>query len=194
MNTREHLLDAVDAVISDRGPDGVTLRAIGKQAGLSHTAAAHYFSDKPGLMTAYVTRAWARVADRLIAEAAAADDSRSALVAAAHAYASFAIEEPAAFSVMDRLEYTRVDDADLWKARERGFFALYALIEAHQKSGWATERATLDLLATTWSFVHGFVELWTGGPLWAPYDGQDPIDVLDDLLGPLIDRLDTTAT
>ncbi len=190
MSTRERLLDALDVVIAERGADGVTLRSVGQQAGLSHTAAAHYFSDKPGLMTAYVTRAWGRVADRF--EVAVADhaDTREALFAAAQTYLAFALAEPSAFVVMDRLEYTRVDDADLWAARERGFFGLFALVEAHQRSGWASGRDPLDLLATMWSFVHGFVELWTGGPLWAPYDGNEPADVLERLLGPLLDGLD----
>jgi len=189
VTTQDRLLDAVDAVIAERGPSGVTLRAIGQQAGLSHTAAAHYFQDKPGLMTAYITRAWTRVADRLIASGEESDDGRSALFAAAHAYTSFALAEPAAFSVMDRLELARVEAPELWAARERGFFTLHELIERHQAAGWATERTPLDLLATTWSFVHGFVELWTGGPLWAPYDGHDIHDVLHQLLTGLIDGL-----
>lgn len=191
MTSRDRLLDAIDVVIADKGPSGVTLRAVGQEAGLSHTAAAHYFSDKRGLMTAYVTRAWSRVADRLADAASNPQDPRSALLGAASAYAAFAVDEPAAFSVMDRLEFADVDDGELWQARERGFFALHALIEAHQASGWATHRSPLDLLATTWSFVHGFVELWTGGPLWAPYDGEDLDDVLLGLLGPLVDGLDT---
>lgn len=189
MTTADQLLDAVDDVIAEHGPSGVTLRRVGTQAGLSHTAAAHYFDDKPGLLTAYITRAWNRVADRLEVAAALAD-SRQALEAAAQAYASFAIDEPSAFSVMDRMELTRVDTAELWAARERGFFLLLGMVERHQATGWATDRAPLDLLATTWSFVHGFVELWTGGPLWAPYDGRAMIDVLGELLGPVIDGLD----
>lgn len=189
MSTEHRLLDAVDAVISERGPSGVTLRAVGAHAGLSHTAGAHYFGDKTGLMTAYITRAWTRVADGLSSAIDASTESRDALLAAAQSYVSFAIDEPAAFSVMDRLELTHVDSPELWHARERGFFRLFELIEQHQATGWATDTATLDLLAVTWSFVHGFVELWTGGPLQAPYDGHDVHDVLDDLLGRLLDGL-----
>jgi AcrR family transcriptional regulator len=190
VSTESRLLDAVDAVIAEKGPSGVTLRAVGTHAGLSHTAAAHYFDDKQGLMTAYITRAWTHVADRLIDAAEQTATSRDGLLAAAQAYAAFALDQPAAFSVMDRLELTRVDSPELWAARERGFFTLYELIERHQATGWATERTPLDLLATTWSFVHGFVELWTGGPLWAPYDGHDLHHILEELLSKLLDGLD----
>jgi AcrR family transcriptional regulator len=187
--TEARLLDAVDAVIAERGPSGLTLRAVGTEAGLSHTAAAHYFTDKSGLVTAYVTRAWNRVADGLDEAVASSTDSREQLMAAAVSYADFALREPSAFRIMDRLEMTNVDAPELWHARERGFFTLFGVIERHQTTGWARHREPLDLLATTWAFVHGFVELWVGGPLWAPYDGREIRDVLTDLLGPLLDGL-----
>ena len=185
-DTPTRLLDAVSQVIATHGPAGVTLRRVGEQAELSHTAAAHYFSDKPGLFTAYITRAWERVADRIDA-ASTHDDDRAALRAVAQSYATFALEHPSEFSVMSRLELANVDTPELWAARERGFFALAALIERAQANGWAAGRDPLDLLATTWSLVHGFVDLWVGGPLWAPYDGNE--------LGPTLDRIvDETLT
>lgn len=188
LSTDQRLLDAVDTVIAEHGPSGVTLRRVGAAAGLSHTAAAHYFSDKPGLFTAYITRAWDEVADRL-ARAAALNDERAALLAAGDAYVSFAVENPSAFSVMSRMELTRVDTPELWAARERGFFTLAAIVERGQAAGWATDHEVLDLMAITWGFVHGFVDLWVGGPLWAPYDGHDMSETLQRLLNDLLDRL-----
>lgn len=187
--TAELLLDAVDRVIEQHGPSGVTLRRVGAEAGLSHTAAAHYYRDKPGLFTAYITRAWNIVADGVEGAANLAGD-RAALLNAAQAYARFALEHPSAFSVMGRLELTRVDTAELWAARERGFLTLAALIERAQAAGWATHHDTLDLVATTWGMVHGFVDLWVGGPLAAPYDGNDLQPTLNRVLDNLLDALD----
>jgi len=171
-STDQRLLDAVDTVIADHGPSGVTLRRVGAEAGLSHTAAAHYFKDKPGLYTAYITRSWEQIADRLD-RAAAQDDDRQALLASAEAYASFALESPSAFSVMSRMELARVDTPELWAARERGFFTLAALVERAQAAGWAADRDVLDVMA----------------PLSAPYDGNDMIDTLRRLLSDLLDSL-----
>jgi len=193
LSTPDRLLEAVDAVIAEHGPAGVTLRRVGTAAGLSHTAAAHYYRDKPGLFTAYITRAWEQVADRLDAVASAptdpSDDPNEALINAGLTFAEFALESPSAFSVMSRMELTNVDTPELWAARERGFFTLFAMIEKRQAEGWATDRETLDLVATTWSFVHGFVDLWTGGPLWAPYDGNELIPTLRRLLEQLLTDL-----
>ena len=191
-DTAELLLDALDRVINEYGPSKVTLRRVGDEAGLSHTAAAHYYKDKPGLFTAYITRAWNRVAEGLEAAVEITDD-RDALLAAAESYATFALEQSAAFSVMSRLELTRVDTPELWAARERGFFTLYALIERSQANGWAGWRDPLDLLATTWGMVHGIVDLWTGGPLAAPFDGSELSPVLRRLVNDVLDALDNPA-
>ena len=187
--TDQRLLDALDAVIAEHGPSGVTLRRVGAEAGLSHTAAAHYYKDKPGLFTAYITRAWDLVADQVEAAAALSDD-RDALLAAARGYAAFALEHPSAFSVMSRLELVNVDTPELWAARERGFLTLAALFDRARQNGWATSRDTLDLVAITWGAVHGIVDLWTGGPLAAPFDGHELTDTLIRLVDDLLDMLD----
>lgn len=192
-DTAQRLLDAVDSVISEHGPSGVTLRRVGLQAGLSHTAAAHYYHDKPGLFTAYITRAWSLVADGVEA-AATIDNDREALLAAAHSYATFALEQPSAFSVMSRLELVNVDTPELWAARERGFLTLAALVDRSRANGWAVTHDTLDLVAITWGMVHGIVDLWTGGPLAAPYDGHELTATLARLLNGLLDHLDDPHT
>jgi AcrR family transcriptional regulator len=188
-DTAQRLLDAVDAVVAEHGPSGVTLRRVGQQAGLSHTAAAHYYNDKPGLFTAYITRAWSLVADRVEAAATIPDD-REALLALATSYATFALEQPSAFSVMSRLELVNVDTPELWAARERGFLTLAVLIDRARANGWATAHETLDLIAITWGLVHGIVDLWTGGPLAAPFDGHELTTTLNRLLDDVLDRLD----
>lgn len=190
-DTAERLLDALDRVIAEYGPSGVTLRRVGTEAGLSHTAAAHYYKDKPGLFTAYITRAWNRVADGVEAAATIQND-REALLAATHSYATFALEEPSAFSVMSRLELVNVATPELWAARERGFLTLASLIDRARTNGWATEHDTLDLVAITWGMVHGVIDLWTGGPLAAPYDGHELTTTLERLLDNLLDHLDNS--
>ena len=189
-DTSQNLLDALDRVIAGHGPSGVTLRRVGAEAGLSHTAAAHYYKDKPGLFTAYIARAWNMVADG-VEEASKITDDRAALLAAGVSYAEFAIDQPSMFAVMSRLELTRVDTPELWAARERGFFGLAALIERAQAGGWASHRDLLDLVSTTWALVHGFVDLWVGGPLWAPYDGNELQPTLKRILNETLDALDS---
>lgn len=187
-DTAERLLDAVDQTIAEFGASGVTLRRVGTQLGLSHTAAAHYYRDKPGLFTAYITRAWGRVADGIEA-VKDLDDPQDAMLGAAESYATFALENRSAFSVMSRLELANVDTPELWAERERGFFALAEVIGRAQAAGWAAKREPLDLIATTWGLVHGVVDLWVGGPLAAPYDGHELVPTLRRLVEDLLASL-----
>lgn len=189
-DTAVKLLDAVDSVIDEHGASGVTLRRVGASAGLSHTAAAHYYRDKPGLFTAYITRAWSRVADG-VEEAALDSDPRTAMLRAARSYAQFALDHRSEFTVMSRLELTNVDDASMWQARERGFFALADIVRRSQETGWAASADPLDLLATLWGLVHGVTDLWVGGPLWAPYDGHELPATLERLLLGVIESFDS---
>jgi len=186
--TAERLLDAVDDVVSQHGPSGVTLRKVGTQAGLSHTAAAHYYRDKPGLFTAYITRAWNQVADGIEA-VMDHPEPRQAMLAAADSYADFALENTAAFSVMGRLELANVDTPELWAARERGYFAVAGILARGLDSGCGAHRELLDLIAICWGLVHGVVDLWVGGPLAAPFDGSELKPTLERLLTTVLDGL-----
>ena len=187
-DTATRLLNAVDDVIAEHGPSGVTLRRVGTQAGLSHTAAAHYFKNKPGLFTAYITRAWDQVADGIIS-VKDHSEPRQAMLNAAEFFAEFALANPSAFSVMSRLELANVETPELWAARERGFFAVAEIIGRAQQDGWAAQRDTLDLIATCWGLVHGVVDLWVGGPLAAPFDGNELGPTLRRLLEAVLDGL-----
>lgn len=187
--TATRLLDAVDEVIERHGPSGVTLRRVGEAAGVSHTAAAHYYRDKPGLMTAYMTRTWNRVGDVLEA-AAQANDPRTAILHAARAYASLAVESRSAFIVMNRLELAHAEDPALSHARERGFSTLARIVQRAQDAGWAASRDPLDLLSTLWGLVHGVTDLWLGGPLRSPYDGVELPAVIERVVGGLLDALE----
>ena len=138
---------------------------------------------------AYLTRAYDRIGARIEEASAATEDPHQAMLEAAAAYARFAIEEPSAFSVLQRLELTRVDTPELWAARERAYFGINAILLRQQATGWAADREIADLIATTWAFVHGFVELWVSGPLAAPYDGQELEPTLRRVFADLIDSM-----
>src|SRR5690349_18354767 len=70
-NLRRALLDAAVDVIARDGPVGLGLRQVSRAVGVSHTAAAHHFGDKAGLLTAVAVEGFGLLSDAL---AAAGDD------------------------------------------------------------------------------------------------------------------------
>ena len=63
--TRRALLDAAAHLLVAGGPEAVTLRAVGAQAGVTRGAPYRHFSDKESLLIAVAAQAWEQVADTL---------------------------------------------------------------------------------------------------------------------------------
>ncbi|HEY4021975.1 MAG TPA: TetR/AcrR family transcriptional regulator [Pseudonocardiaceae bacterium] len=147
---RQLLAAAVDA-IGDGGVASVSLRDLARQAGVSHAAPAHHFTNKTGLLTALATQGFTLLADAL----AAAD---SDLAEMGVAYVRFALDHPAHFRVMFDSDVLNNDDPELTAARAA------ARTQLHAGVGALSDANPLAPLAA-WSLAHGFATLRLDGNL-----------------------------
>jgi AcrR family transcriptional regulator len=87
------------AQLSTAGPDGLSLRAVARELGMSVQALYHYFASREALLTALVTDAHDALADAVRdgAEASLGADPAQRLVAAGLAYRRWAVENRSAF-------------------------------------------------------------------------------------------------
>src|SRR5215471_5003962 len=90
---RAAILDEAARLVADRGADRVSLRELAREAGVSHAAPAHHFTDRRGLFTALATQGFQLLAQALI-------DARGDFTDAALAYVRFAIDHPGHYQVM----------------------------------------------------------------------------------------------
>ncbi|WFE19647.1 TetR/AcrR family transcriptional regulator [Solwaraspora sp. WMMD937] len=67
MSTRDDLLAAATALLDEGGPERVTLREVGRRAGVSHNAPYKHFTDKQALLEAVAIQEFDRL-DRLMTE------------------------------------------------------------------------------------------------------------------------------
>ena len=146
---RSALLAAAAAEIAEVGPAAMSLRKVAARAGVSHTAAAHHFSDKRGLLTALAAEGHRALA------AALADARPHGMLALGTAYLRFAHEHRPWFDVMFRPELLRADDPELVEASQSSFGEL----KQAARSGQA------DLTHGAWGLVHGIAVLWMSGNL-----------------------------
>src|SRR5579871_6391833 len=89
----EALLKAAETILCRDGLPALTLRAIAREAGVSHGAPAHHFKDLSDLLSELVASGF----ERLTAVVQAAGPH---FADAAQAYVAFAIGNPALFQLM----------------------------------------------------------------------------------------------
>ena len=154
---REALLDAVDVLVRSRGVGAVTLRECARMAGVSHAAPLHHFRDHQALLSAYVEREWAVLAERMRRRREeSSTDPVSALMALGMVYIESGINNPGLFTLLFRADLRAHSDAPGFP--QGATAAREELVSAVQAcTGGSPQDPVLTELA--WSVVHGFVEL-----------------------------------
>lgn len=90
--TRALILDAAERLFSEREYEGVTLQAVGAEAGLSRGTPGYFFGSKDGLYRAVLERAFSRVQrsiDEAYERALLEDDGREAIRGLVATYLEF---------------------------------------------------------------------------------------------------------
>jgi len=152
------LLAAAERVLEREGLAGLTLRAVAREAGVSHAAPTHHFGDLTGLLS----------------ELAAHNSETHPLMQAmarAKAYVAYAQARPGLYSLMFRNERIDMTRPSLHEAATASFEGLASAIGAGRNeklTGEALEALSLDqaaAIARAWSLVHGFTSLLLDGRL-----------------------------
>jgi AcrR family transcriptional regulator len=122
-NLRAVLLDQAEIMLRSGGVEGLSLRELARQAGVSHGAPRSHFIDRQALLDALAERGFHRLADNTAAALKSADDLRERWRLAARAYIDFAVHDAA---LMDLMFATKMTDptGPVYDASVR-FFGLF---------------------------------------------------------------------
>ena len=171
------LLAAVDEIVRERGVADLSLREAARRAGVSHSAPAHHFGDKHGLLAAFAKEGF----DGLVAEmtgVAEREDVPEMMAAMGARYVRFAVAHPAHYDVMFRSGLDKSSDPNLAESAAAAFQGLVDMVARVKDAGYFPDIPADHLAAYFWSMVHGLASLWIDGSLPQVYDGID----LDDLI------------
>jgi AcrR family transcriptional regulator len=177
-DTRTALLDAATRLLDGGGVEAVTLREVGRLAGVSHNAPYKHFASKEALLAA--------VAARLLEERRAevpdgAPTPAAALRATLVAYTAWALRHPVRF----KLVFGRwsIDSPELAAAAHAAHESFVALVVDAQAAGALPPGDPVRLAALLRALTHGAADLALAGHLAADGKGHaDPQDLVDDLL------------
>jgi len=173
--TREALLDAAARLLDAGGVEAVTLREVGRQAGVSHNAPYKHFPSKEALLAALAARELERRADH--AEPASAERLRDTL----HGYIRWALDSPALFRLI--FGPWTVDSPELHHAATAAQARFVDTVLAAQQADLLPAGDPVRLASLLRSLAHGAADLASAGHLAANGKGHaDPEDLVDDLL------------
>jgi AcrR family transcriptional regulator len=164
---RDALLKAAEAVLRRDGLAGLTLRAVAREAGVSHAAPAHHFGDLTGLLSELAAIGFQRFGAAMQGAVAAAPPAEKGL-ASARAYIAYAQANPGMYGLMfrgERLDYTR---PSLHQAAEASFDGLARSAGARRPEQLSEDALSLDQagrIVHAWALVHGYTMLLLDGRL-----------------------------
>src|SRR5438132_3227690 len=137
---RDALLQAAERVLERDGLAGLTLRAVAREAGVSHAAPTHHFGDLAGLVSELAAIGFRQ----FNATMGAARSTRTALtekaMAPAKAYVAYAQAHPGMYGLMfrtERLDYSR---PSLHEAAEASFAGLAGAVGANRQEEIAKDK------------------------------------------------------
>jgi AcrR family transcriptional regulator len=159
---RDALLEAAERVLERDGLSGLTLRAVAREAGVSHAAPTHHFRDLTGLVSEL-----AAIGFRQFNAAMAAADAVGTLpvekaMAPAKAYVAYARAHPGMYGLMFRAERLDMTRPSLHEAASAAFAGLAGAIGASRHEQIHEDALSLEqaaAIARAWSLVHGFTML-----------------------------------
>jgi AcrR family transcriptional regulator len=190
------LLEAAERVLERDGLAGLTLRAVAREAGVSHAAPSHHFGDLTGLVSELAAIGYRQFSAAMTTAAAAAGPTLTEKATArAKAYVAFAQAHPGMYGLMFRAERLDMKRPSLHDAAEASFSALVDAVGASRHEHISEQALSLDQAAAvvrSWSLLHGFTMLLLDDRLSDVLrripDGTDVETLLDAMLRSTVGR------
>ncbi|HWW47638.1 MAG TPA: TetR/AcrR family transcriptional regulator [Xanthobacteraceae bacterium] len=164
----EALLKAAETVLERDGLPGLTLRAVAREAGVSHAAPAHHFGDLTGLLSELAAIGFRRFNEALAAASRDAKSPGEMMEARGIAYVAFARAYPGLYQLMFRTERLDMSRPSLSAAATAALAGLTGAAAASRHEPISKDALTLAQagnIVWAWSLVHGFASLLIDGRL-----------------------------
>ncbi|MDP3074857.1 TetR/AcrR family transcriptional regulator [Bradyrhizobium sp.] len=162
------LLKAAEIVLERDGLGGLTLRAVAREAGVSHAAPTHHFGDLTGLVSELAAIGFRQFNVAMAAAGAIDAPPLMKAMARAKAYVAYAQAHPGIYGLMFRTERLDMKRPSLHEAAGASFAGLASSVGVSLQQQMSDEALSLEQaagIARAWSLVHGFTTLLLDGRL-----------------------------
>lgn len=180
---RPILLRKAFELLDQTGPDGVTIRAVARAAGVSHAAPANHFADRRQLLTEMASAIFRQYLAR-VADYPGPCRARAYL----GALVGYAIAFPGRYELLWRTDLVAWDNPVFRDDLNRTYADYVEALRMASANGADPPRDIETLATAAWSMAHGYAELRSTGifePRTDAATGQARLDAMLDLvLGP----------
>ncbi len=153
---RSSLVEAAREILEEKGPVGLTVRAVAAAAGVAPMGVYNHFDGKDGLLSAAVSDGFAEFAQTI---STTENDPTDRLLASGRAYRAFALANPTLYSLM----FGGQCDPDIAVA-SAAFTALVEVVRYGQVGGIIRDDDPTAIALQVWSCVHGATSLELASP------------------------------
>ena len=164
-NLRQELLAAGERLLETDGIEGLSLRSLAREIGVSHSAPYRHFAHKAELLAALAARGFGRLAQSLIAILDQhPDDHEARYLEACRQAIALGLAHPAMYRLMLGQERPGVGgQPDLAASQNEVFDALVTILTSGQNAGVFQEGPVESMAMAVWAMVHGLTELRLSG-------------------------------
>lgn len=162
---RDALLQAAEKLVERDGLPGLTLRAVAREAGVSHAAPTHHFGDLTGLVSELAAIGYRQFNEAMMAANVSGTVQEKGL-ASAKAYIAYAQANPGMYGLMFRTERLDMSRPSLHEAANAAFAGLARGVGASRHEHIEASALSLEqagAIARAWSLLHGFAMLLLDG-------------------------------
>ncbi len=180
------LLAAVGEIVAEKGAGNVSLREAARRAGVSHSAPAHHFGDKDGMLVAFAHQGFELLGSQMQAAFDELGDvgPEERINVAGDAYVRFADANRAHFDVMFRTGVVALESASHDEIEHHGPMALLDELVGEMADAGRVTRSEMQALAVClWSSAHGLACLWVDGAIRDMFPEMKLDDLLDTAFG-----------
>ncbi|MFI9648364.1 TetR/AcrR family transcriptional regulator [Streptomyces sp. NPDC052040] len=164
-NLRAALLERAEAVLTETGAVGLSLRGLARDLGVSHAAPTRHFRDRQAVLDALVVSGFIELNQRLQEAADGPGAVEVRLTALGRAYLAFAVERSALLQLMFTAKHAEQSTQELRDLGHQSLEIAARLVAEAQDGGVLRSGDPVRLAQVAFSTVHGLATLAVGGLL-----------------------------
>jgi AcrR family transcriptional regulator len=170
-STSERIYQCALRILESEGPQAVSMRRVGKEAGITAMAIYHYFPNRQTMLQAVVDSEFERLVE-VFTRSSGKRSFEATMIHAMDGYIDYALAHPRIFDYvfsMPRADARRFPED--FRARRSPTLNIVAdIVSSGMKLGKLKHDDAWEIAMELWAHAHGYLALWRAGRFHLPED------------------------